>query len=324
MTQGRSFVDLQVNGYCGADFSSASLTGRQIEETCRKLLASGTGGFLATVVTSSWNVYEHVLPLLADACEKPPEGALILGIHLEGPFISPQPGASGAHPGKHILPPSPDGLRKLHGLCKGHLRLLTVAPETSGSADLIRAAARSGITVSLGHTMADWHQIKAAADAGASLATHLGNGTPVMQHRHNNSIAAILASESIRPMIIPDGHHLPYPFIRLIERVCTRRNLIAVSDSSPAAGMPPGNYFVWGQEVQLNEEGRLFCRNNPECLAGSSCSMFECMNFLAENGWTENELWTAGRDNPLEAIQMSDRHIPDADLTWNGSLFIKS
>ena len=191
------FIDLQVNGYGGVSFNSLSLTNRDIASVSQSLLALGTQAYLPTVVTTSQQAYEHVLPLLAQAMltsDKQSE-AQILGIHLEGPFISSEAGAVGAHPKQHIREASISELKHLQDLAGGTIRMITVAPEKSGMESLIRYAASQGIIVSVGHTMADANDIQMAIEAGATLCTHLGNGCPNMVPRHNNPIWAQLGSK---------------------------------------------------------------------------------------------------------------------------------
>lgn len=315
----RAFVDLQVNGFVGVNFSSLTLTRAAIEQVCEELLARGTGAFLATVVTAAWPVYEHVLPLLAEVVARPTGGARILGIHLEGPFISAEPGALGAHPREHVRPPSVPEFERLCELAGGALVLLTLAPEISGAVDVVRAAVRAGVLVSTGHTLASDADVQGAAAAGAGLITHVGNGCPSVLPRHNNPIVAQLAS-TLQPMLITDGQHLPPAFVRLVARLTGRRGLIVVSDASPIAGLPPGDYESCGAPVRLEASGRLVCRDR-DCLAGSSVAMLQCINWLAAQGWSEADLWAVGRDNALAVLGRRLDEVPDAGVVWNGHHF---
>lgn len=310
----RALVDLQVNGFAGVDFTSAALTRSGIARVCATLLARGTGGFLATVVTVDWRVYEHVLPLLAEAVARPPAGARLLGIHLEGPFISSAPGALGAHSRQHVQPPSLAAFARLKELTGDTLALLTLAPEIPGALDVVRAAVRAGVTVATGHTLAGDADMQAAAAAGARLITHLGNGCPTTLPRHDNPIVTQLAS-GLQPMLITDGQHLPPVFVRLVARVTGRGGLIVVSDASPIAGLPPGDYESFGTPVRLEPGGRLVCRDR-DALAGSSVPLLHCLNWLAAQGWSESDLWTVGRDNALAVLGRSRNDLPEAGVTW--------
>ncbi|NQT58046.1 MAG: amidohydrolase family protein [Bacteroidetes bacterium] len=314
-----SFVDLQVNGYAGVDFSSPKLTRDDIEKVCSALLKQGTGAFLATVVSAAEEAYELVLPALAEAVRNPPDGALIFGIHLEGPFLSPMEGTRGAHPPENIRRPDTLFFQHLLHLCDGALKLITVAPEVNGIDEIIKTAAGAGIIVSSGHSMTGYKEMQKAVNQGVSLITHLGNGCPAEIHRHHNPIFAQLSSEA-SPMIIPDGYHLPEEFIRLVVSVTGIEKLIAVSDVSPIGGCEPGNYESFGTPVTLLPEGKLVCRDS-EYLAGSFSTLIQCLNWLASKGWSQEDLWRIGRDNPSRAMNLDSEIIREAGVEWHQNRF---
>jgi N-acetylglucosamine-6-phosphate deacetylase len=305
------FVDLQVNGYGGVNFSSSELTMDEIERTMDALAARGTLAFCPTLITSSLVVYRHALPLLARAMASS-EGSLRMpGIHLEGPFISPEEGAVGAHPTEHVRRPSLELFDELYRLADGRVSLLTLAPEQPGALELIRRAVSLGVLVSIGHTLADEHAVRAAVDAGASLSTHLGNGCPNLIHRHHNPIWPQLAELRLTAMLITDGHHLPPPVIASFLAAKGSGKVMVTSDAAPPAGCPPGDYSIFGTRVRLEPSGRL--RNlERDTLAGSSATMFECMSHLASlNLLSEDELWQVGRDHALALLGRSLADLPD-------------
>ncbi len=156
-------VDLQLNGFKGVDFSDAQLGVESFTTACRQILASGTSAFLPTVVTSSREVYRHNLPLIANVLKHEEFAGRLLGIHLEGPFISPADGARGAHDGRWVHHADIEYLRQLLDWAGGQVRLLTVAADIDGVEELIECAVGEGITVSLGHQMADSAAIERAA-----------------------------------------------------------------------------------------------------------------------------------------------------------------
>ena len=171
------FVDVQVNGYRGVDFSSPDLTAEECAQGCRWYLAeSGCVGFLPTVITSEEAVYRKVLPIFAALARSPEFSGRILGVHLEGPFISSHPGACGAHKVACIRAPDLAFMDTLITLCEGTLKIITLAAELPGSVDLVRSCVDRGICVALGHQMAEEADIQKCSDAGATLATHLGTG----------------------------------------------------------------------------------------------------------------------------------------------------
>jgi len=302
-------VDLQVNGFRGVDFSCARLGADSFAAACRQMLACGTSAFLPTVVTSSSEVYRHNLALIAKVVAREEFAGRLLGIHLEGPFISPADGARGAHDRRWIQRADLQYLRQLFDWADGQVRLLTVAAGIDGIEELIEYAVGEGVTVSLGHHMADPAAIERAVAAGARALTHLGNGVPAMVDRHDNPIWAGLANDDVCAMIITDGHHLPAGVIKAFVRVKGADGIIITSDASPIAGLPPGRYNALGNAVILDENGRLY---NPKTgyMVGSSAVMLDCMNYLASLGiLTAGQLVRAGWDNPLKLIGVDPSEV---------------
>jgi N-acetylglucosamine-6-phosphate deacetylase len=299
------FVDLQVNGWCGVDFSDENLSEKSFAEASHLIFASGTAAFLPTLITSDMRVYEHNLPIIAQACKSSEFGGRILGIHIEGPFISPRDGARGAHPLQHVTAPNIEILDKLIELSDGNIRLLTVAAECVGAVDLIKHASQLGITVSLGHQLAEIRSIEQAVEAGATSLTHLGNGLPAMVNRHENSILNGLACNELVAMIISDGHHIPATLIKIILSVKGADRVVVTSDATALTGMPSGQYEMFGTEVVRDESGKVY---NPKTnyLAGSGSTMFECMNYLSSLKLiNRDDLVKVGFSNPLNLINIS-------------------
>jgi N-acetylglucosamine-6-phosphate deacetylase len=215
----RGFVDLQVNGFLGVDFSSPELDVEQVRRVVRELAQRGTVAFCPTVCTSSEASYARALPALARAFEEPDLSPHLLGIHLEGPFISPEDGARGAHPRQHVREPSVELWSRLRDLAGGRVCLVTVAPERPGAMELIGAVRESGAAVALGHHLGSGADVSRACDAGATASTHLGNGIPNHLPRHPNPIWDQLDEERLHAMLISDGHHVPDSVLRVVLRV---------------------------------------------------------------------------------------------------------
>lgn len=303
------FVDLQVNGFIGVDFSSATLTEEDAVRACRALLARGTAAFLPTMITSTVKLYERNLPLLASVLERKEFAGHLPGLHLEGPFISKEPGAVGAHDPSAVHAPDIRMLDYLQELARGHVKLLTVASEIQGMAPFVKHAVKRGITVSAGHTLATDDTLAAMSKAGATAITHLGNGIPNMVNRHRNPIWAGLANDELTGMIITDSHHLPAGVVKIMIRAKGVKKIVVVSDASPLAGMPPGKYRTLGNLAILEKSGLL---HNPEkqCLVGSSATMIQCMNFLASlDILSLDELITVGFTNPLRLIGLTPKAV---------------
>ena len=298
------FVDLQINGNLGIDFSDPALTEDRFMVAAEHILAGGTEIFLPTIVTSPKEVYLRNLAVIRSACEKRGLLKQVPGVHMEGPFISNQPGAVGAHRPEYVIPPDCAFFDEIMRRSGNYVKLLTVAAEVPGVNDLISHASAMGVAVSCGHQLAGSEDLAAAVKAGAKLLTHLGNGCPNLINRHNNMIWAGMANDDLTAMIITDGHHLPGDLIKCIVRVKGADRVIVTSDAAPIAGLPPGRYDDWGN-VGILEPSGLY--HNPEkgCLIGSSASMSDCVKFLRSlNILDEDGIEKVSRTNPLKMIGM--------------------
>jgi N-acetylglucosamine-6-phosphate deacetylase len=191
-------------------------------------------------------------------------------VHLEGPYITPEDGARGAHPLEHCREPDWDEFRRLQEASGGRIRIHTMSPEFDGSVAYIRRVAESGVVVAIGHTSARPSQIRGAAHAGARLSTHLGNGSHARVHRHRNYIWAQLADDRLMASLVVDGHHLPPDVIKSFVRTKTADRCILTSDISGQAGQPPGRYQSDFCDVEILPEGRLVVAGQRELLAGAA------------------------------------------------------
>ncbi len=311
-------LDLQVNGFKGVDFSNPDLEEEKFIETCRMLLANGTSSFLPAVTTSPEDSYRKILTMMARVLNMPEFKSRLPGIHVEGPFISPESGACGVHNQDFIRKPDIDLLDKLFEWSDGKLKLLTIAAEVEGAEEITRHAVSLGIIVSLGHQMADESDIDRVVEAGASAMTHLGNGLPAFIQRHHNPLWAGLSNDSLTALLITDGHHLPPAVIKSFIKAKGVSRCIVTSDASPLAGMMPGNYIYGGESVILEENGLLH-NDLRGCLAGSSSTMIECMNYLASMHFlTFDELLRVGFYNPLELLGIKPETIqPERDIFFD-------
>ena len=180
-------IDAQMNGYAGQEFSSAKLTTEGVAFIGTQMDAFCVTRTYPTVTTNSPRIMAHAVRTIAAARQDSPLVARQFpGIHVEGPFLSPLDGPRGAHPIEFIRPPDWDEFQRLQDAADGTIRILTVSPEYEGAGEFIRRVADSGVVVSIGHTAATPEQIRAAADAGARMCTHLGNGCHPLMPRHLN------------------------------------------------------------------------------------------------------------------------------------------
>jgi len=267
-------IDLQVNGFGGLDLNDNDVTPDRVRDLSIKLAQTGTTTFLPTLITASRDDLLARLAVIAQARRLYPlVEHMVAGIHVEGPSISPQDGPRGAHPQAHIRPPSLDEFAAWQEACGGLVRLVTLAPEHAGSDAYIRALADSGVLVAIGHTAATPDQIHAAADAGARLSTHLGNGAAAQLARHPNFIWAQLADDRLTATFIADGHHLPADTFKAMLRAKGMDRSILVSDSVALAGMPAGLYRqAVGGAVEVSPSGRIGVAGTPY-LAGAGLSL---------------------------------------------------
>jgi N-acetylglucosamine-6-phosphate deacetylase len=297
------FIDLQINGYAGIDFHDPEATVDDILETADILVKKGTAGFLPTVTTNDRKTIEQCIATITRAINIQGKGGNILGIHLEGPFISPEYGYRGAHPGDAVIPPDIEWFERLQKISEGHLRIVTLAPEQKNATEFIRTITPE-VVVSVGHANSSFAEITNAVNAGMTMATHIGNGCLQTIDRHNNPIVNILGCPEIALSFIPDGFHLPEAFIRMIVNCRPVDKLIVVSDSVMHAGMKPGEYKnASGIRVILGNDGRLCLAADPEVMAGSSFNIMQCMNHLASlDILDEAALWQVGFINPLRIL----------------------
>jgi N-acetylglucosamine-6-phosphate deacetylase len=301
------FIDLQVNGAAGVDFGSGDLTESDVDKVASLLYRRGIAGFCPTVTTTSLELYERCLPVLA-RWHGGGATARSLGVHIEGPFINPADGPRGIHDRAFVRPPSIEAYEQLRELCADRVAILTLAPEVPGALELIEHVTHSSQTVvSIGHTDAGARAIHEAIDAGARSATHLGNGISSTIDRHQNPLWPMLADERLTAMCVTDGFHQPEEMLRVLLKVKAPDRFIVTSDLMPLAGLPPGDYEVCGRGVVLERDGWLHCKDSTQ-LAGSGRNMLECMNYLAGLGLlTASELETVGFVNPLALLGIDPR-----------------
>ncbi|GAB6165724.1 N-acetylglucosamine-6-phosphate deacetylase [Thermostilla marina] len=266
---GVGLFDLQINGFGGKEFSSPDLALQDVDRICRAVVASGTTRFLATVTTNAPEIMEHAVATIAEYRRRHRHSA-IAGIHLEGPFISPQDGPRGAHPAEYVVPPDQTLYDRLQRAAEGTIRLVTLSPEYPESVSFIRRLTTDGIRVAIGHTAANDSQIRAAAEAGACLSTHLGNGAHPILPRHPNYIWSQLAEDRLTASLITDGFHLPDAVIKVIARVKGHNKTCLVSDLSGMAGCDPGRYRTQLGDIKILANGKIVSGANPALLAAAS------------------------------------------------------
>lgn len=266
------FVDLQVNGYGGQEFNDEQLSVEHVAQISRQMDRDGVIAYCPTCTTHRRDVLAHALNTIAEAIESESDVARrVLGIHLEGPYISQEDGPRGAHPLAHCRPPDLDEFKYLQEQARGRIKILTMSPEFAGAAEFIQSVSQMGVLVAIGHTAATSDQIRAAVDAGARLSTHLGNGAHGMIRRHPNYIWDQLADDRLTASLIADGHHLPENVVKSFVRAKTAQRCVLVSDITGMAGMPPGRYETTTLgAVEVLPDGRLVVAGQRQYLAGAA------------------------------------------------------
>jgi N-acetylglucosamine-6-phosphate deacetylase len=241
----KSLFDIQVNGFAGVDFQQHDLSAVELRRAVDGLASHQTLRFFATLITDDVEALVakfQNLERLRAADEV--VAAAICGYHLEGPWLSPEPGYRGAHDARHMTPPDVRVFKRLQTAAGGNIRLLTIAPELADSVEFIRAVVGMGVQVSLGHTNASEVDIEAAIKAGARFCTHLGNGVPAELPRHDNVTQRLLARDELTAFFIPDGIHLPSYVLKNFFRAKPAGKALFTTDCMAAAGAPPGRYSL--------------------------------------------------------------------------------
>jgi N-acetylglucosamine-6-phosphate deacetylase len=252
-------VDLQVNGYAGHDLNGLTLDVATVRALCQALLKVGVTSFLPTLITAPEARIIAALRVIREAYEQHPEvAAMVAGIHVEGPHIAPEDGPRGAHPAADVRSPSIAEFDRWQQAAGGLVKLVTLSPHWPEAPAYIRHLVKACVTVSLGHTSADAAQIAAAVDAGATLSTHLGNGSHAMLNRRHNHLWPQLADDRLTAMFIADGHHLTAAQLKVMLRAKGAGRTLVVSDTVALGGMAPGKYETpIGGKVVLRADGFL-------------------------------------------------------------------
>jgi N-acetylglucosamine-6-phosphate deacetylase len=303
------WIDLQVNGFAGVDFNSPTASHEEIARAIRAMFATGVTRFLPTIITNSPEAITGALANLAAARASLPEGPAMEGFHVEGPHITPEDGARGAHPKRWVRPPDVEEYKRWQESCGGLVKLVTLSPEWPEAPAYIQALVREGVVVALGHTRANSDEIKAAVDAGATLATHLGNGSHQVLPRHPNYIWDQMADDRLAASFIVDGIHLPPSFLKVAFRAKGVERSVLVTDAVQPAGCAPGVYMLGEMEVELLPTGKVQLTDpGRQGLAGSALLMHVGVsNLMKLGGLSLLEAVTMATRNPARVGRIAGR-----------------
>lgn len=270
------FIDIHIHGGAGHDVMEA---GAGALPPVEQLLAShGVSSYFPTTVTAPLDATLSALARLADAIEAAERNPQLarqngglrarpLGIHLEGPFISHK--RRGVHPPENLLEPSPAAFDRFWQAARGHIRVLTIAPELPGALEVITLAASRGVCVSLGHSNADLDAARAGFAAGARHATHTFNAMRPLDHRDPGILGEVLTDSRLSAEIIADGIHVDPVIVQLFLKAKGPEGSVLITDATAATGMPDGRYHLGSLEVEV-KDGRCMV---GESLAGSVLTM---------------------------------------------------
>jgi N-acetylglucosamine-6-phosphate deacetylase len=288
--------DLQVNGFAGVDFNRPGLSVDALETATAALRRTGVTRFLPTLITAPLEAFAACARVLARWTSSSQ-----LGIHAEGPYLSPTE-ARGAHPPAHLRPASVEDFRRRQDAAEGRIVLVTLAPEVPGAIELIAHLVSSGVRVAIGHSAASPEQIREGVRAGATLSTHLGNGCAGGLPRHPNLIWEQLAADELSACFIADGHHLPAATLKAMVRAKTPGRSILVTDATAAAAAPPGRYSLGELEIERSASGRVTLPREGK-LAGSSLTLDEAVGRAArETELPIDEVLAMASSRPAAAI----------------------
>jgi len=306
-------LDIHIHGAAGHDVMEGTTSA--LHTVSAHLAKTGVTEYLATTVTASLDATYHALDAIAAGIERTPEDdeAKIIGIHLEGPFVSHA--KKGMHPTEFIIPPTVNLLNKFWDASRGHISLITIAPELPNALDTIARAKELGIRISIGHSNAVKSEALAGIAAGATNATHTFNAMRALDHREPGILGVVLDDDKLFADLICDGIHVAPELIRLWLKAKGPQQAILITDAMEAMGMPNGTYKLGGTEVQV-KDGR--CTSAEGVLAGSVLSLDQAVANLQT--FTGADLPTAIRlatSNPSRMLGLPEALIEGAPANFN-------
>ncbi|NUR60504.1 MAG: N-acetylglucosamine-6-phosphate deacetylase [Catenulispora sp.] len=310
-------VDIQTNGCFGVDFITA--TADDWRRVSAQLPSTGVTAFQPTYITAPLEVLFAGLERAGAVLPELP-GAQAIGVHLEGPFLSPE--KPGVHDPRYLVAPTPERVGAVLATLtadatRGLVTMVTLAPELDGGPEAVRHLAKAGVRVSLGHTDALAEQVLAAADEGATLVTHIFNAQRPLNHREPGVPGAALYDSRFTCGLIADLHHVAPEICTLVWRAAPGR-VALVTDAIAAAGMPPGEYELSGIRVFLDEDG--VPRDAAGVIAGSALTLDRAVRNMIGIGLDEASVLQAATRVPADALGRPDlgRIEPGAraDLVW--------
>ena len=297
------FLDIHIHGGAGLDVMQVSAA--ELPRLGQFLISHGVTGYFATTVAAPLDSTCAALERLADAIEKKTstEGAAEarpLGVHLEGPFLSHK--RRGVHPPEYLVEPTVKIFEKLWQAARGHVRMMTIAPEIPGAMEVIAEAARRKVCVSIGHSDAELSVAREAVRNGARHATHTFNAMRPLDHRSPGIIGEVLSDDTVTADIIADGIHVSPEVVKLFLQAKGPERAVLITDAISATGMPDGRYQLGPIQVEV-KDGKATAGDS---LAGSVLTMDRAVrNVTKFSNWTLPEAVRAATLNPAKAVGLA-------------------
>ena len=260
------FIDIHVHGGRGRDVMEGSY--EAINELAKFVASHGTTAFLPTTVSASRGDLLNAVKAVKAAMERGTEGAEVLGVHLEGPYINPE--KLGAHDAEYVRLPSLDEIRELLEASSHTIKIVTLAPEVKGSKELMTELRKFGIVASVGHSNATYSEVVKAIKHGATHAAHTFNEMRGLHHREPGVVGAVLVQDELTAELISDNIHVHPAAMKLLIRTKGTNKVVLVTDATQAAGMSDGEYKVGKKDVVVRNG---VCRLESGELAGSTITM---------------------------------------------------
>lgn len=292
------FIELQINGGFGMDFTSSP---DSIWEVAEKIPRFGVTSFLPTIITSPFETISKAQKVVMQDPGDDFSGAIPLGLHVEGPFLNPI--KKGTHSEELIQEPSLDHIK--NWTLESGVRLVTLAPEQPKAFQVIRELVIRGIVVSAGHSNATYEQANQGFEAGITYGTHIFNAQSPLHHREPGLVGALLANPSIPVGIVPDGIHIHPSIVEIVWKIKGNQHLTIVTDALVGLGMPPGKYLFGDFEIVVDEE---IAKKPDGTISGSILSEDKALrNFIKFTGCTLAESLPTLTSTPARVLGLSDR-----------------
>lgn len=296
------FIDIHTHGAFGSDANTSSV--EDLVKQSEFMAKHGVTSYLPTIMTDDIENIKSAIKRVVQASKQKYNGANIVGIHMEGPYLSHE--YKGAMPESFLRKPNKDEFFELQEIAEGNIKNMTISPEVEGASEFIKDIAKTGVTLSLGHSGASYDRVKECIDKGITHATHTFNAMKMMHHREPAVVGAVFDSD-ITAEIILDGAHTHPAMIRILLKIKGYDNLVGITDSFMAAGLPDGKYQLGGNNVDVIN-GDAWLEENHSTRAGSTLLMSNAFkNFIKFTNSTVEQASKVLSTNPARVISIDDK-----------------